>query len=362
MTHMNFMPDTIHAQTARRPARAPEGVTRGRWARRLAATAFLAAAPLLTPAVAATQYVIGTNPVGSVYYTVGTNLAKLISDKLDIRSTVQPYSGSSIYLPLVNQGQLALGVSSALDGGLAFNGKADFRKLGQQKDLRTLVHLWNLSYTYVARANSGMQTIADLKGKKVAVGISSNVSLGLADEAYLKAGGVDPEKDIKAVTIGGLDDGFNKLQNGSIDATVSALGIPLMEQAHNAIPGGVTILDLTGPDANSAFLDQQMSGLYLMPQAMDERYPYVKKDLNITGFDVFLVGSSHLAENDVYDIVKAIHTNWPQLQKDNPALRKISQNDLSSPSNTIPYADGAIRFFKEIGQWTDENEAREKAF
>ncbi len=71
--------------------------------RALAAVAALALALWLGPSVTQAQSVsIGTNPPGSVFYAVGSGLAKVVSDAGKVKMAVQPHSGSSTFLPLLN--------------------------------------------------------------------------------------------------------------------------------------------------------------------------------------------------------------------------------------------------------------------
>src|SRR5215475_1750614 len=88
--------------------------------------ALLAAAVVLVAAVepvtAQTSASIGTNPPGTVSYAVGSGLAKVAADAGGVRLGVQPYAGSSTFLPMINTGELELGVNTALDAALAHRG------------------------------------------------------------------------------------------------------------------------------------------------------------------------------------------------------------------------------------------------
>ncbi len=78
---------------------------------------------LLAPVAAAQPSAnIGTNPPGSILYVVGNALAKVAAEAGTAKLTVQPYSGTSTFLPMLESGELELGVNNAVDVGLAFNG------------------------------------------------------------------------------------------------------------------------------------------------------------------------------------------------------------------------------------------------
>ncbi len=324
-----------------------------------ATAAALAAAALMTavPAAAQGRITIGTNPTGTIYAVVGGGLAKLFSEKLGQPATAQPYAGSSVYLPLISNGEVTTGLSSSLDSGRAYSGAMTGERIA---DLRTLARLWPLRYGYMVRADSGIETIEDLRGKRVVVEIKANDSLSEANRAMLASGGLT-EKDVKPVTIGGLPQGVQGVQDGSIDATAIAVGIPLTREAHAAVPGGISYVSLTGPKANDAFLAEQFPGLYLMPLKPSPNAPGAKEGTNVVGFDVMLVADAQMSDEQAAAIVKTLHENWQALQTDYPVLKSGDKAKLAAASNTAPYHPGAKAYFQSVGLWNDANESREAA-
>lgn len=316
---------------------------------------------LVATAVQAQQgrMTIGTNPQGTMYYVVGGGLAKLFSDKLGANTTAQPYAGSSVYLPLISAGEVTMGLSSSLDSSQAYRGAGAYAELGKLADLRTLIRAWPLPYTYFARADSGMTSIGDLKGKKVAVKMGANISLELANRAMLKAGGLDPDKDIDAVDVSGLPEGYDLVTGESIAAATTALGIPLARKADATIPGGLVMLAITGDKATTDFVSNEMDGLYITETAPGKNNPGVKQKQAVLGFDVFLVSSANLSDDEAYNLTKVTHEQWSALQGDYAVLRSNPADQLSKPTNTVPYHPGAVRYFKEVGLWTEANEAHD---
>ncbi len=83
---------------------------------------------------------IGTNPAGTMYFVLGGGLAKLFQEKLKIRSNHQPHAGSSVYLPLLNKGEMTMGLNSSLDNAMAYSGQAPFKS--PTKKVRSLARIW----------------------------------------------------------------------------------------------------------------------------------------------------------------------------------------------------------------------------
>ena len=88
---------------------------------------------------------IGSNPAGSVYFLLAGGFAKMFQQELKIRANAQPHAGSSVYLPLMDKGEITLGLNSSLDSGLAFNGKEPYQRA--MKKVRSIARVWILPYT-----------------------------------------------------------------------------------------------------------------------------------------------------------------------------------------------------------------------
>ena len=78
------------------------------------AVAFGAIIGVSAPAAAQT-YTIGANPQGSIFYAAAATIAKVAVEKTGLQFRVSPYSGSSTYIPLVDKGELAFGMSNAAE-------------------------------------------------------------------------------------------------------------------------------------------------------------------------------------------------------------------------------------------------------
>jgi len=90
---------------------------------RLLAVLALAATTLVAaPAAAQKAASIGTNPPGSVFYAIGSGLAKVAADAGAMQLGVQPYAGTSTFVPLLESGELDFGVNNAVDMGLVYRG------------------------------------------------------------------------------------------------------------------------------------------------------------------------------------------------------------------------------------------------
>ncbi len=298
---------------------------------------------------------IGSNPAGSAYFLLAGGFAKLFQEKLKIRSTAQPHAGSSVYLPLMEKGEITLGLNSSLDSGMAVAGTPPFQT--KHRKVRMIARVWILPYAYLVKDSSGIKSLDELKGKRVTVNVKTNVSLGQANRTILLTSGLS-EKDVDSVDSGGVVAGINMVVEGRAAATTAALTMPAMRKAHASVPGGLRVLPL-GPKATDDLMAQGIAGLYTMEIKPSKNLPYVKSPTRIAAFDSYLNASPQVSDNEAYAMAKAMYENWAKLQKDYAPLRGTPQKGLAPPHNALPYHPGAIRYWKEVGLWTPAHDAQE---
>jgi TRAP transporter TAXI family solute receptor len=325
--------------------------------RRYAAMALAGAAALFAnSAVSADRYTLGTNPQGTIYYTIGGGIAAALQEKLGKQVTVQPYTGSSVYLPLISAGEVTMGLNSSLDLGGARGGE-----FGEpMTDLRVLARIWPLNVALVARNDLGITKVSELEGKRVVTDLSALKAMSTLSKTILELSGLSPD-DVEQVSIAGLGPGMEQLTENNLDATLIAVGIPLTQQAHASIPGGIRYLDIDGENATTEKADEMYSGLYLTEVKPSPRLPEVTEPVTVTGFDVYLTVDADLPAEDATAILEAFHESLPQLKQDYPPLGGAAQEKLSAPSNTVPYHPAAVEFYKSKGMWSDSNESRDAA-
>lgn len=327
-----------------------------KWRRFVTLAAAGALSMLASAAVSADRYTLGTNPQGSIYYAIGGGMAAALQEKLGKQVTVQPHSGSSVYVPLIAAGEVSMGLNSSLDLGGAWDG--DFGE--PLTNLRVLARVWPLRVALVARNDLGITKLSEMEGKRVVTTLSAHNAMTKLTRVMLQLSGLGTD-DVEQVTVAGLGPGMEQLTENNLDATLIAVGIPLTQQAHASIPGGIRYLDIDGEGATSERADELYPGLYLTEVEPAARLPEVTEPVTVTGFDVFLTVNEDMPDEDARAIIEALHESLPQLKKDYPPLGGAAQEKLSMPSNTVPYHPAAVEFFKSKGQWSEKNDAREAA-
>ncbi len=298
---------------------------------------------------------IGSNPAGSVYFLLAGGFAKMFQKELGVRSTAQPHAGSSVYIPLMDKGEITLGLNSSLDSGMAFNGKKPFR--GRLLGVKSLARIWILPYGYFVKESSGIKTISDLRGKRIIVNVKTNVSLGQLNRTILSVAGLSMS-DVTPVDSGGVVAGINMVIEGRVVAGIAATGMPALRKAHATVPGGLRMVALPA-SATDAQMAAGMPGARTFMAKPNKRQGFIRGVTKIAAFDSYLNAGTTVTDEDAFALTKALHLNWKKLQKAYGPIRATPQNGMASPNNPMPYHAGAIKYWKSTGMWTAANQKQQ---
>jgi hypothetical protein len=307
------------------------------------------------PAQAQTKRItIGTNAAGTLYNQVGTYLATLIQKDTGAQTTTRPFAGTSVYLPLLHRGEVDFGLNSSLDSQTSYLGRDEYKT--PLKNLRGAVLIARAYYGFYVKASSGLENVAQLKGKAVVMRYRAIASFDRVNSAVLETAGLT-DKDVQGVTMSGIPDTIRGLVEGRVESGAVVIGIPALREANAAVSGGLRVLEL-GPNLKAL---EQLAGFTSAMIKPSPAFVGVSKPMNVVRFDVFLNTGAHLSPDEVYKVVKIVHQNWQELQKNIPALRAIPASDLVPANFGHPYHDGAIRYFKEAGLWTPAHQTQQDA-
>ena len=301
------------------------------------------------PSVAAktTFVTIGTGGITGVYYQTGGAIARMVNKKrkvYGIRCTVESTGGSVFNVNAIMAGDLEFGVVQSDRQYQAWNGLAEWKEKGPQKDLRAVFTLYPESITLVAADDAGIETIQDLKGKRVNIGNPGSGQRQNAIDA-LTSGGIDYQKDlvaegIKAAEAPGL------LQDGRIDAFFYTVGHP--SGAIKEVTAGrrkVHFVPIPG-------VDKLLNGCPYYAKAVIpiDLYPGVSNqdDVQTFGVKATFVTSVTVPEKIVYAVTKEFFENFASFKKLHPAYQVLTkQNMLETMS--APIHPGAMKYYKESG-------------
>jgi TRAP transporter TAXI family solute receptor len=312
----------------------------------------LAAAPLAAglwggPAQAQNVGIAASNP-GSLYHSTGTAVAKMANDVAQMKATVYPFASATIYLPAVNAGEYAFGISNVEELRVAVLGIGQF-KGRPYADLRATAILYPLRVTFFVRKDSDIRTMADLKGKRVTDGYGSQKTVPPILDALLATGGLT-RADVQGVNVPNVVGGAEAFIQGKADAFFFALGAAKVEEA-NASVGGIRALGVPNTPENLAKVRQHFPPAYLRAEKPSPRNVGVLEPIHAMAYDGVLVASAKTPEDVVYRMVKAMHGHKKVMAAVFGAMNLFDPQDMAKPLAPIQWHAGAVRFYQEQGAW-----------
>jgi TRAP transporter TAXI family solute receptor len=294
---------------------------------------------------------IGTNPAGTGAHAMGSALAAVTSKATGITGKVQPYNGPNAWISLLDNGELEFGVINILDAKMAATGTGNYKK--PFRSIRVAAGgVFPFTAGLVVREKSDIKQVSDLKGKRMAWDFGGHAINQTWQNAMMEMGGVKPG-DVTQVRFSNLNDGVRGVAEGKVDASISALGIGLVEEVNAMEP--VRFINLPSTEAANKILAPY--GASVVKSAPTTG---VKGETHVIGYPLHLVTSSKVSEKAVYTIVKAWWDNLAELQTLHPLFKRWEKEHQALTNFTIPYHPGAVRLYKEVGVWITKHDARTK--
>ena len=291
---------------------------------------------------------IGTGGITGVYYPTGGAICKIVNKKrkeYGIRCTVESTGGSVFNVNAIMAGDLEFGVVQSDRQYQAINGLAEWKDKGPQKDLRACFSVHPESITLVASVDSGIKSIADLKGKRVNIGNPGSGQRQNSIDA-LTASGINYETDLQAESAKAAE-APGLLQDGRIDAFFYTVGHP--SGAIKEATAGATKVAFV---PITAAVDQLIKKFpyYAKSFIPVKLYPGAANDADVPTFGVkaTFVTSAKVPTEVVYAVVKEVFDNFAEFKKLHPAYAVLTKEGMLE-GLSAPFHPGAEKYFKEAG-------------
>ena len=302
------------------------------------------AAAIAAPVQAQQFFRIGTGGTAGTYYPVGGMIANAVSQPGKIVVTAQASNGSLANVNAIAGGSLESGFSQSDVATWAYTGTGVYEGKPKVTDLRMIANLYPESIHLVVKKGSGIKSVSDLKGKRVALDEPGSGTLVNA-RIVLAAYGVK-ESDIKPEYIKPNQAG-DKLKDGALDAFFFVGGAPAGAIAELASSGaGIELVPLAGPQADAL----RKSNPYL---AVDTIAAGTYKDVpavQTMAMGAQWVTSAKADTETVYQITKALYGKAAQdALAAGHAKGKFITKENAVKGVGIPFHPGAEKFYKEAG-------------
>lgn len=296
----------------------------------------LALALIGVPSASAQTYGFATLPPGTLSHVIASAVAKTMKEKSGFNVLVQPAAGGNVIVPIVGRGEAEIGLVNVMEAHEGFEaGLKDLRVIGAAQGLRT---------PFFVRKDSGMRTVADLKGKRVTMGYSAMRNIDQVTRAQLATAGLT-EADVKPVLVPNVVRSADDFMAGNADMFFFTFGGPKVREA-DASTGGIRPLEID--EAGMPAARKIMPWGYLVEIKPGPFYTGVDKPMKVYSFDNIMITSAKAPDEFIYKLLDSMEKGKADIVNVAPAMAEFSAA-FAYKQYGVPYHPGALKYYKERG-------------
>ncbi len=298
------------------------------------------------PAPAA-EILVGTGSKSGVYFQVGRAICRLLNAETERHGlSCEPLStaGSIFNLTNVRAGRLHLGVAQSDWQYHAVQGSRAFEGIGPDPDLRALFSVHSEPFTVVARRDSGIRKLEDLKGKRVNIGNPGSGQRGTM-EVVMQAEGWNLGVFALANDLPASQQSL-ALCHDRVQAMVYTVGHPNASVGQAAGLCNAVLVEVKSPAIDKLVAENPF---YAYTEIAGGIYSGNPDPITTFGVKATVVASAKLDADIVYGVMAAVFENLEQFKKLHPAFGELSVGRMMKDGLSAPLHDGAVRYFQEQG-------------
>ncbi len=284
---------------------------------------------------------VGTGGNTGTYYAFTTAACQILgtdSYSFEVLST----GGSQANIEGIEDGDYQMAIVQNDVMNYAYEGSNGFN--GQIKSFSAIGCVYPEVCQVIATKASGIKTIADLKGKNVAVGdVGSGVYYNATQ--ILAAAGIDIDKDINK-TAASFGDSATQLKDGSIDAAFITAGTPTTAITELATSTEVVAVDLGEEVISKLMTDYPFYAKYEMTE---KDYDFIAEPVNTVAIMATFVVTNDMSEDQAYQITKDLWEKQADIAVAHAKGNEMDTEIAASAIGNVPLHPGAEKYYKEAG-------------
>jgi TRAP transporter TAXI family solute receptor len=282
---------------------------------------------------------LGTASVGGTYFVFGQVWASMVNSKIGTNISTQQTQGPNQNIILTDSRQIDFGMTTMGVALQAWEGKGDWTKGTQHRNIRAMFPMYDTPFHFVALRKSGLKAVKDLNGKRAGVGPRAG-TCGTYFPLMFETLGVKA-----TIRNGQASDMAANLQDGLIDAFPFCAGVPIAAFSELETSNDVTFFTFT--DDEIVRLRKAMPELSdsLIPKGT---YKQQTEDHRTVGVFNFAIAHKDVPDDLVYAVTKAVLESNAELVKGHAAGKETLTANWNR-NTFLPFHPGAVRYFKEKG-------------
>jgi hypothetical protein len=278
-----------------------------------------------------------TGPQGGVWVPLGGQLKDMWEKAIPGLSVTSMPGAGIANVRGIEEGKTEVGFGNSISTVDALTGAAPFNK--PHKNVCNVATLYPQYFQVVVPADSGINSIKDLKGKSITTQPRGNTG-ELITQHILKAHGLS-YADVK-VSFVSYNDSVEQMKDGHAQAFTLGTTIPSGAVMDAAAGRDVKLLDLS--DSLDAM--RKLNPGYTLVKVPAGTYPKQGKDVQVIGYATHIVAACSLPADKVYTMTKTMAQNVASMAATNKAMDKLTPKDMAEDIG-VPFHPGAARFYKE---------------
>lgn len=283
---------------------------------------------------------IATGGTGGTYYPLGTAMADIINkDVQGVDAAAQSTGASVANINMLQDGQVEMAIVQNDITYYAVNGTNMFDK--KVENIRGMASLYPETLQFVTAADSGINSVADFKGKRIAVGAAgSGVEANVRQ--VLQAYGLSYD-DIEEQFLS-FAEGANALKDGTVDVACVTAGYPTASIQDVATAKKIRLIPLDEEKITALTIDYPFYTRTVVPSGT---YSGFDGEVPTVSVMAILVSTDKMDDKTGYDVTKAIFSGKDKLEAAHSAAKAIDKKSGLAGMGFIKMNDGAEKFLKE---------------
>lgn len=296
----------------------------------------------LTAAERAKEFVtVATGPTSGVYYPIGGAFAKALQDWGYVTSA-QATAASAENIQLILDGDAEIAISMQDSAMQAYEGYGAYEGLEPASNLRAMMRLWPNYVQLVTVKGTGINSVEDLKGKRVGVG-AANSGVEINARMIFEAYGMS--YDDCTVDYLAYGEAIDNMKNGQCDAVFVTSGLPNASVTELATSYDMVIVPIDGEGRDKLI---EAYPYYAATTIPADTYNNTEDVESVFVYNIMLVRED-LSDEMVYDMLTGIFENIGTIQASHNAANKNIYLEVGVGDLWIPLHDGAAKFWADRG-------------
>ncbi|MBQ7296389.1 MAG: TAXI family TRAP transporter solute-binding subunit [Clostridia bacterium] len=289
-----------------------------------------------------TNIVTGTGGNTGTYYAFTTAVGTLLGTD-DYKFTVQSTGGSQANIEMIEDGEAQFAIVQNDVMNYAYEGTNGFT--APVTCFSAIGCVYAEVCQVIATKSSGIKTIADLKGKNVAVGDAGSGVYYNATQ-ILAAAGLDINTDINA-TAASFGDSATLLKDGAIDAAFITAGTPTPAVSDLATSTDIVAVDLGEDVINKLMADYPF---YAKHEYTSDDYDFITDgEATTVAIMATFIATNDMSEDQAYEITKNLWEKQEEIATAHAKGKEMSKDAAAAAIGKVPLHPGAAKYYKEIG-------------